>query len=183
MALRVWRKSLRLAGLSRQDRYLAMTIGERNGAHFDALVQQSGSFADGFIGCVGDDRVGHAQQQPRAVGVARFQGPAQEQAAAARAAQADKRDSGRAGSVPPGVSRIGSASTSSSIRRTSGERTRASIPPVPATVATATGVGRLGRADGTLRGEVGAEQAPVRLPLVASTRRDRQPPCVRTAAC
>ena len=73
----------------------AFTAGEvlghddrrEEGAHFDALVQQSGSFTDGFVGRVGHDRVGHAQEQPRAVGVARFQRPAKEETAAARAAE------------------------------------------------------------------------------------------------
>ncbi len=56
-------------------------------ADFDPLVQECGRVADGVFVAAGHDRVGHAQKQPAAIGVARIQRPAQEQAAAARAAQ------------------------------------------------------------------------------------------------
>ena len=45
MALRVWRNTLRWAGLSRQARYLATTTGESTGADLDPLVQERGRVA------------------------------------------------------------------------------------------------------------------------------------------
>ncbi len=85
-----------LAGLAEQLALgRALAAGQVLGHHdrrqdradLDPLVQERGRVADGLFAAAGEDRVGQAQKQPAAVGVAGFQRPAQEQAAAARAAQ------------------------------------------------------------------------------------------------
>ena len=87
MALRVWRKTLRRAAALAAGQVLGDDHRRERGADVDPLVQQRGRVADGLLGRAGQDGVGHAQEQPAAIGVARLHGPAQQQPAAPRAAQ------------------------------------------------------------------------------------------------
>ena len=57
------------------------------GTDVDPLVQERGRVPDRLVGRPGQHRVGHAQEQPGAIGVAGLQRAAQQQPAAPRAAQ------------------------------------------------------------------------------------------------